>query len=82
MRAQFSSSGMLQQLLATILNCSHVVLYTPTLRVLQARWASAAAQVLRTWRHQIDISVPWRPLYDFLHASLRSSKASYEGEPA
>ncbi|KAL0045726.1 hypothetical protein WJX82_002854 [Trebouxia sp. C0006] len=45
----------------------------------QARWASAAAQLLRTWRHQINIIVPWRPLYDLLHASLRSSKASYEG---
>ncbi len=50
--------------------------------MLQARWASAAAQLLRTWRHQINIIVPWRPLYNVLHASLRSSNASYEGKPA
>ena len=46
----------------------------------QARWASAASQLLRTWRHEINITVPWRRLYEFAHGVLRSSNLSYEGE--
>ena len=51
-----------------------------TLSMPQARWAAAASQLLRTWRHQIDITVPWRGLYEFAHGFVRSSDFSYEGE--
>ncbi|KAL3134782.1 hypothetical protein ABBQ32_007768 [Trebouxia sp. C0010 RCD-2024] len=59
-------------ILDIVLNCQHS-------SAAQARWAEAANQLLRTWRHQIDITVPWRRLYEFAHAFVRSSDLSYEG---
>ena len=49
--------------------CAHV----------QARWGSAASQLLRTWRRQISITVQWKPLFDFLYTSVRSITDAYEG---
>ena len=51
-----------------------------SLLAVQARWAAAAAQLLRTWRHQISITVPWRPLYQYVHVSLQATKTAYEGK--
>ncbi|KAL3146970.1 hypothetical protein ABBQ38_014938 [Trebouxia sp. C0009 RCD-2024] len=59
-------------ILDIVLNCQHS-------SAAQARWAEAASQLLRTWRHQIDITVPWRRLYEFAHGFVRSSDLSYEG---